>query len=203
MSDPGGNLGEFGIYDRWWAWRHDRLRGRGTGLPLNATGEERHANCRVQHQALRPPVPGRGQRPIRTRAPLPRAATDGGDGAPRRGLPRRLRVRERPARPPCARDPGGRRHATGGAALRRLQQCRSPCRRGAGDRGRPRAGLLATRGGGVHGRPDPLPQPPHPPGLRAHPRQQLRAGRAFGIRSARPDGGRDRHWRTSAPSWPG
>src|SRR3954469_21628429 len=41
-------------------------------------------------------------------------------------------------RPPCARDAGGRRYATGGAALRRLQQCRSPCRRGAGGRGRPR-----------------------------------------------------------------
>jgi hypothetical protein len=27
MSDPGGNLGEFGIYDRWWAWRHNRPRG--------------------------------------------------------------------------------------------------------------------------------------------------------------------------------
>ena len=60
---------------------------------------------------------------------------------------------------------------------------------------RARAGLLAPRGGRVHGRHDPDPQPPDPPRLQPHPREQFRARRPARLRSASA-----RPWASSAPA---
>ena len=67
-------------------------------------------------------------------------------------------------------------------------------------RGRPGAGLLAARGGRVHGRPDPdCLNRQHPPRLQPHPRQQFRARRPARLRPARQDGGRRSAPARSAP----
>ena len=79
----------------------------------------------------------------RPRASLLRAAAHDGDGAPCRGLCRRVRLRQRPARPGSPGDAGCRRHAARGAALCRLQQCRPA--RGRGARGSRSSACRPTR----------------------------------------------------------
>ena len=108
-------------------------------------------------------------------------------------LSRRLPVRQRSLRCRGAGDPGRRGHAAGGAALRRVQQCR-PRRRGRSRHPRrARAGLLAARRGRVHGRPHPDPEPADPSRLQPHARKQFRSRRPARLRSLRQDRGRDRH----------
>ena len=84
-------------------------------------------------------------------------------------------------------------------ALRRLQPCRPRRRRATGHAGGARARLLAACRGRVHGRPDPDAEPPDPPRLQPHPRQQFRARRPDGLRSPRQDRGRGRHRQDRRP----
>ena len=169
----------------------------------------------VQHQALRPAQLRGAQRAVRPRLHYLEPRLSAETALLAHGFPAVCLFVNDVCDAAVLEIAGRRRHAAGGAALRRLQQCR-PRRRGRPRHPRrARAGLFAARRGRVHGRPDPDPEPADPPRLQPHPREQFRARRPAGLRPARQDRRRHRHrqdrrpgraraagWASAARCWP-